>query len=348
MSALASIGTALLSSQPQPPLRARAPADYAPPHSLQTHRAVAGRPGGPTSARARPHADAPVREALMRSLIVKLLTAGACLGLASVAVAEAIEQGKLLPEPVKDILWTKACDLTPTDWRVKCKDNTDPKLCQFRNSKGEPIQPLAGASASASILARFSLPWTAIAPTLEEAGLPPLEDASVTDETEVAFRRLAGIPVQTQDSAKNWGALVTVSPAAVDWALRELVPAPDRPMCGQTAKALYDAGFRDSVRVTADAYTFLKGKGLLKNVTTAALDEANNVRKGKYFQACQSFAKAQKRKKVEPYLADGECRFWLRRAAAGQADLIAGAMGLVLEKYDPTFFKKNKRHFARK
>jgi len=40
-----------------------------------------------------------------------------------------------------------------------------------------------------------------------------------------------------------------------------------------------------------------------------------------------------------------ECQFWLRRVAAGQADAIASVLGVVLNRFDPEFYKAHEKAF---
>lgn len=275
----------------------------------------------------------------MRVPAASFLAAFSFVTVAAVATAATSEGGNALTEQVKALAWKHACALPDADYEVDCAANKDPALCRFTRPDGTAFQPKAQSYTRSYFVPRIAA-YNLLQPVVEEAGLKPQEVAEGQLPGDEQFASLAGISVTER---WDWQKPIEVREEALAWVERELLPAPDQAMCGQTAQAVYDAAFQPLARASATAYAHLSRTGALKKVSLEALTNQTNQQKGKLWTMCERFGKAQARKGGDPSVWQDECRFWLRRAAVGQHELVARALGTVLARYDEAFYRKHAR-----
>ncbi len=265
-------------------------------------------------------------------------------------------EGRSLAAPLKAFLLEKACDLP-----VAAKEGDDCKddaACTLKRSDGRAFAPDSPPWFS-PLFMQWDLGAKLWAPALEKEALTVEGDtnaehwaASLPLLSGLAGRLDAtGTPTNKPVWEEGWGTLTHMNPALVRWSIRELIPAPDEAMCGATAQVVYDQAFQSSARRLAEIYVDLKRSGLFRNLTVEALAKSRNERKGKYHKKCSALVKKAGEDAMS--VVDTACWWWLRRhagdpkiaEAAGSA--LAEAMGGVLMRYDPTFFKKHKAHFPK-
>lgn len=274
------------------------------------------------------------------------LSALAFVGLAAGAViaSDPGPNGRVLPSELKKILWAKACDLADGSYDVDCTTNSDPTRCRFSRSNGDKFEPALSDYTRSYFTARGGGTYTVLEPGLREAKL--LGDQ--TDDNDYAgllFRLVSGLELRIGAPDAD---LFHINPAAVAWAQRELLPTTDEPMCGATAGEVYTANFQRTVRASALAYEYLKRGGHLTKVNLARLEKERGERSGGYWRMCETLDKGPLGKDFPANVLRDECQFWLRRGASGSAGELAALVGVVLERFDPTFFKAHAKTFALK
>lgn len=247
------------------------------------------------------------------SLLVVLLA------FTSTARAEDTYEGRRLPEGLKRILWDKACDVVPKQ-SIDCAK----ERCIFKDSKGESFNPDMQPWQNV-LMYEWSAGGNVLQPGVIEGKLAePSEDI----DPRMAIGLLSGLTVDLDPNDY----MVQLNPVLVRWVGRELIPPADTPMCGATARDIYDRGFKGPIRQAVDVYAQLKAKGQVKGVKVDELSKNFDTRRGRFASTCQAIAK--KSPDDERWSREGLCWWWLRRVATGGADELAQLFGQVLAEYD--------------
>lgn len=251
------------------------------------------------------------------------------------------KEGRTLPNQLRTLIWSKACDVVVKDWDVDCTKPQDPGLCAFKRADGEAFEPSHAGGSRSYDYARASAGWSMLVPAARESGA--IIDEDDADAESPAFQFIAGVPLQVN----NRDRVVRLTLEALTWIGRELLPEPAQPMCGQTAADLYAKAFQAVARPSALAWEHVKQSGQLKGLTVKRLAAEHDARKGRTWSLCVEFAEATAVKQGydAPMLRD-ECTFWLRRGAVHQAEVVAGLLGTVLERFDPDFYREHAAAFA--
>lgn len=251
-------------------------------------------------------------------------------------------EGRVLPSNVKAAVIKYACDLPTQDWDVDCSANSDPTKCTWERTNGEKFEPKDDVLMHQ--VASNGFVWGVLSPTNEALTLGKY-DADTAEESmsTFLFRTVAGMPVTEPDVYPT-----RLNPAAIAWAERELLPAPDQTMCGKhSAQEVYDRGFKRSTRAFVTALAQLAKAGTLsKPISIERLAKDNDQRRGGYWAQCQSIARANKATYDEGMLMES-CRFWLRRGTGPDVPALAGFLARFLERYDPTFYAANSKALAK-
>ncbi|MCA9518822.1 MAG: hypothetical protein KC635_27995 [Myxococcales bacterium] len=273
-----------------------------------------------------------------RTLIIATLL-GLALPTAAVLAEDVPEGGRPLADGVRAMLWTKACDVAEQDYNIDCA--ATPEKCTFKRADGAAFAPLDSPWGRSFGYSRYAAPNTVLAPVAKANGAAI--DDSAWDVAEPAFAFLSGLPLMMKGEDDG---VVRLTPSAIAWIQRELIPTRDVAMCGQTAGALYDAGFRTTARASALAWEHVKRSGKLRGLTPAKLQKEHDARKGATWSMCEKFSRGAAKKTFDERMLLDECQFWLRRGAVGQAEPVAAVLGAVLERFDADFFKAHAKAFA--
>lgn len=273
------------------------------------------------------------RVAFVSSLAVFMLAA-------AVSAQEPPGEGRPLPEAVRLLLWNKVCDLAYENSDVDCSSNADPARCGYKRSNGEAFEPGQSDYARSFRYAHFGFGDDVLAPTAQGSGWTKVVD-EWGDAGPPAFEFLTGLTLMTSTPYQ----LAQLTPEALAWIGRELVPAPEQAMCGKTAGELYEASFKTTMRATTLAWEHVKKSGKLKGLKVERLAKEQSRRGGATWTLCAKFAE-RNAKTYDQSLLQDECRFWLRRGAAGQADAVASILGTALQRLDPTFYAAHEAAFA--
>jgi hypothetical protein len=266
---------------------------------------------------------------------------------ASSAHADAPE-GRSLPDPVRRIIFAKACDIPNNDTEADCTNNP---ACTLKRSTGEAFRPIMPGWASV-----FMMPWavgsTVFVPALDTAGLEHDGEGAFWAK---ALTLMSGLPARVDAKGQpdeSWARLMYANPAVVRWIQRELIPAPSEPMCGATAQQVYDEAFKLPVRQMADVYVQLKKSGLLARVPLEELERNVNTRKGRFAKRCEAITLANPDPDTR-YANDYGCFWWLRRhsgepkMAKATSTAILTLLADVLSRYDADYFKGIAKHFPK-
>jgi hypothetical protein len=139
------------------------------------------------------------------------------------------------------------------------------------------------------------------------------------------------------------------NPAFLKWFEKNLIPPPDTPLCGETAKKLYHLEFRSLVRAHAEAYLYMLERGSFDNFSLADYGRQIHIEHTRYAADCKSFAVGTASNWVAaPYRKAETCRFWFRRTADGSRQQLVGMMKRLLPKFDPPYWKAARARFAKR
>lgn len=267
------------------------------------------------------------------TLLSSTMILGTALSLTYVAVAEeplAPYEGRPLPLLVKQLLWEKACDIPQAE--AEGDACADPSLCKFQRSGGVRFKPQQQPWMDLTMY-QWAAGQNALQPTLLEAKLATSDD--IGSDPRMAVAIASGLTVDTKPDDY----LVQLNPLLVRWVAREVLPPPDEPMCGRTAKELYQAAYAGPTRTMVDVYAALKTRGGLRSVKQSELEKNFNERRGRYASMCTTIAKKTK-VSDEEWPRAAMCWWWLRRAASGGTDELALLFGKAMRDYDPETFKQ--------
>lgn len=268
-----------------------------------------------------------------RHAALAFVTTAAALGTAFAATPDSYE-GRTLPEPVKQLVWQKACNLPDADGDCAAGD------CALRRSDGTPFRP-----AVAPWQSMFMYEWSAAERTLGPAFAEGKVIGSVDDiegQTRMALELVSGLPLQAKSAVDG---PLTLNPNLARWVQRELLPPADHAMCGATAKDVYLQAFATPVRGLAETYAALHQKGMTRGITVSALSKSFDTQKGRFATACQQIGK--KGPMDTEWVRVQECWWWLRRVATGTAEPVAQLVGEILRRYDEPTWKKIGRAFPK-
>lgn len=261
----------------------------------------------------------------------------------AVGVADAPPPGgRPLPDATRQLLWQKACDLAYRNYDVDCTTNSDPARCGYHRSDGEAFEPAESTDARTFTLAHFAVGNDVLAPAAEGSGWERTAD-TWGDFAGPAFTFISGLTLSTTTPYE----VTKITPEALAWIKRELIPERGQPMCGKTAGELYDASQRTMMRASALAWEAVKRSGKLKGLTVKRLAKEHDTQRGATWTLCTRFAARESAKGTydERVLMD-ECQFWLRRGAAGQAEAVADVLGAVLQRFDAPFYEAHAKAFS--
>jgi hypothetical protein len=252
-------------------------------------------------------------------------------------------EGRPLPAAMRQLIWDKACDLVPKDWAVDCAANTDPARCGYRRSDGEAFEPVESTDVRSFTLAHYGVGADVLKPAAEASGWEKAED-KWGDYAGPAFTFISGgLTLSTTTPYE----VTTLTPEALAWIERELIPERSQAMCGKTAGEVYDASQKTMLRTSALAWEAVKKSGKLKGLTVERLAKDRGTRRGATWTMCATFATRESAKGgYDERMLRDECQFWLRRGVVGQADAVAAVLGALLQRFDASFFEAHAKAFA--
>ena len=270
----------------------------------------------------------------MRRLVVPLAFTLFAAMLSAPFIASAEEplapyEGRPLPQIVKQLLWEKSCDIPMAEMQ---DDTCVGEMCNLQRSSGSRFKAQQ-APWMDLLMYQWAAGQNALAPALVQGRLAVEADLDGGD-ARIAIALASGLNVDT----KSDDYLTQLNPLLVRWAIRELLPPADHPMCGKTAKDFYLAAFSQPTRTMVDVYAQLKARGGLRGVKVDELSKSFDSQKGKYASLCKAISTKTKVQE-EAYPRMGACWWWLRRAATSGTDELALLLGTVLRDYDPATYK---------
>jgi hypothetical protein len=248
--------------------------------------------------------------------------------------AEEGYEGRALPDALKSLIWSKACDVVNRRPIETCT----PETCTFTDARGDRFEP-----ESPAWLPLFGYEWNiganALNPGLVEG--KALSNADLQGgRHRVALSLVSGLPVDLDPGDD----LLQINPAFVRWVGRELLPEADTPMCGRTAQDLYTAAFQPAVRTALSIYADLKARGLFRKAGVDRMGEismAYGSQKGPEASACKALGKGGSEDGKWARIA--VCWWWLRRSAEGSHEAFAVLGRDVLARFDPKGLAKVSR-----